>query len=74
MIISKHVCLQRSQLRYLLTPSLKKEVLLFLQDTLKWQQLELRKIPGVIDCTENEPDSGVFVPGGGLAKSIFQKW
>ena len=64
--------ISRTQLRYLVTEPLNKEVGPTLQDKLGWKLLEKRNALGEDFYHNNTED--IFIPGGGIAKGLFQKW
>ncbi|CAH1268845.1 PSMG2 [Branchiostoma lanceolatum] len=61
-----------TQLRYLLSPELEKEVGRVAGE-LKWTQLERRKLYPGVEHREGEEHMGVFIPGGGITRKFYQE-
>ncbi|KAI8504748.1 Proteasome assembly chaperone 2 [Branchiostoma belcheri] len=61
-----------TQLRYLLSPELEKSVGEVV-GKLKWTQLERRRLYPGVEHREGEEQTGVFIPGGGIARKFYQE-
>lgn len=64
------VVVTRPQTRFVLTPKAESEIGATLKDACQWIPLEKRSS----DLLRNVADSEVFIPGSGIAKSLFQRW
>lgn len=60
----------RSQFRFVAGPKFEKHEIEDMKSRLEWQELEKR----LSENGETEEISSPYIPGGGIAKSLFKDW
>ena len=62
----------RSQFRFIAGPKIEAHEIKELKSNLEWQELEKRL--GEDEMRSGNDSSSIYIPGAGIAKSLFQEW
>lgn len=62
----------RSQFRFIAGPKIEAHEIKELKSSLEWQELEKRL--GVGELRGGNDSSSIYIPGAGIAMSLFQEW